>query len=76
MIARARLHICGGRAGIHATPQRNFDVAERIGLDGKRWCERAGSPSVDNNAIADGFQIYLHSFVLTAEANGRSSSRA
>jgi hypothetical protein len=28
---------------------------------------RAGSPArIDNNAIADGFQIYLHSFVVTS----------
>ena len=24
---------------------------------------------IDNNAIADGFQIYLHTFVLTAEGD-------
>src|SRR6516164_6865135 len=29
-------------------------------------CASAGLPRIDNNAIADGFQIYLHSFILTA----------
>jgi hypothetical protein len=30
------------------------------------WSAPAGSPRIDNNAIADGFQLYLHSFVVTA----------
>jgi hypothetical protein len=31
---------------------------------------------VDNNAIADGFQIYLHTFVLTADGSGRDPAGA
>jgi len=32
-----------------------------------RWCAPAASPRVDNNAVDDGFQIYLHSFVLARD---------
>ena len=63
------LHICGGR-GRHSrnTPVELRSVAERTGLDGEALVRTSRlTARVDNNAIADGFQIYLHSFVLTAE---------
>jgi hypothetical protein len=50
--------------------------ARRVALDSRshkastatRWSGRAASRrEFDNNAIADGFQIYLHTFVLTAD---------
>ena len=44
------------------------DLADRTGLDGDALVRTSRlTARIDNNAIADGFQIYLHSFVLTAD---------
>jgi hypothetical protein len=62
------LYICGGR-GRHSrrTPDELRDLADRLGLDGTDLVRTSRlTARVDNNAIADGFQIYLHTFVLTA----------
>jgi hypothetical protein len=62
------LHICGGR-GRHSrrTPDELRDLADRLGLDGADLVRTSRlTARVDNNAIADGFQIYLHTFVVTA----------
>lgn len=61
------LYICGGR-GRHSrnTPDELRLVADRTGLDGDSLVRASRlAAKVDNNAIADGFQIYLHGFVLT-----------
>ena len=43
-------------------------IAERCGFDGEALVRTSRlTARVDNNAIADGFQIYLHSFVVTAK---------
>src|SRR5678816_606663 len=62
------IHVCGGR-GRHSrnTPQELRQVSERYGFDGDALAQTSRlTARVDNNAIADGFQIYLHSFVITA----------
>ena len=62
------LYICGGR-GRYArlTPHELRLIAERRGFDGEALIRNSRlAARVDNNAIADGFQIYLHSFVLTS----------
>jgi hypothetical protein len=62
------LYICGGR-GRHSrnTPDELRAVAERRGLDGEALVRTSRlTARVDNNAIADGFQIYLHTFVVSA----------
>jgi hypothetical protein len=42
-------------------------VADRHSLDGEALVRASRlTAKIDNNAIADGFQIYLHTFVLTA----------
>jgi hypothetical protein len=61
------IYICGGR-GRHSrrTPDDLRAVAERTGLDGAALVRTSRlTARIDNNAIADGFQIYLHSFVVT-----------
>ena len=63
------IFICGGR-GRHSrnTPHELRALADRNGLDGDSLVRVSRlTARVDNNAIADGFQIYLHSFVLTAD---------
>jgi uncharacterized protein len=62
------LYICGGR-GRHSrrTPDELRDIASRTGLDGDDLARTSRlTAKIDNNAIADGFQLYLHNFVLTS----------
>lgn len=62
------LHICGGR-GRHSrkTPEELRAVADFRGLDGDALARSSRlTAKIDNNAIADGFQLYLHSFVVSA----------
>jgi uncharacterized protein len=62
------LYICGGR-GRHSrnTPDELRVVAERRGLNGDELVRTSRlTARVDNNAIGDGFQIYLHTFVVSA----------
>src|SRR6202044_3083264 len=48
------------------TPDELRAVAEKTGLDGDALARTSRlTARIDNNAIADGFQIYLHAFVLT-----------
>ncbi len=63
--------VCGGR-GRHSlrTPGELRGIADRIGLDGDGLVRTSRlTARVDNNAVADGFQIYLHTFVLTADGD-------
>ncbi|MDX6443193.1 MAG: uncharacterized protein QOH71_267 [Blastocatellia bacterium] len=62
------IYVCGGR-GRHSrnTPRELLQIAERRSFDGPALVRTSRlTARVDNNAIADGFQIYLHSFVLAA----------
>jgi len=62
------IYICGGR-GKHSrkTPDELRAVAEKTGLNGDELVRTSRlTARIDNNAIVDGFQIYLHAFVLTA----------
>lgn len=62
------VYICGGR-GRHSrnTPAELRAVADKTGLDGESLVRSSRlTARVDNNAIADGFQIYLHGFILTS----------
>ena len=70
-------YICGGRGEqSRRTPDELRRVADRTSLDGDALVRTSRlTARIDNNAIADGFQIYLHSFVVTATVSGRSSSR-
>jgi hypothetical protein len=63
------IYVCGGR-GKHSrnTPQELRAIADRRGFDGEALVRASRlTARIDNNAIADGFQIYLHSFVITSE---------
>lgn len=63
------IYVCGGRGRFsRATPQELRSVAGRRGFDGEALVRTSRlTARVDNNALADGFQIYLHNFVVTAE---------
>jgi uncharacterized protein len=62
------IYVCGGR-GKHSrkTPDELRAIAGKTGLDGEALVRASRlTARVDNNAIADGFQIYLHGFILTS----------
>ena len=63
------IYICGGRGKQSLrTPQELRDIADRVGVDGDTLVRTSRlTARIDNNAVADGFQIYLHSFVVTTE---------
>jgi hypothetical protein len=63
------IHVCGGR-GRHSrdTPNELRALAGRSGIDGETLVETSRlTARIDNNAIADGFQIYLHNFIVSAD---------
>jgi hypothetical protein len=63
------LYVCGGR-GRHSrnTPAELQRIAEATGLDGHALVRASRlTARIDNNAVDDGFQIYLHAFVLSAD---------
>jgi len=63
------IYICGGRGRFSRnTPQELRSIAERRGFDGEALVRNSRlTARIDNNAIADGFQIYLHSFIVTSD---------
>jgi len=62
------LYICGGRGRFSRnTPCELRSIADRRGFDGEELVRTSRlTARIDNNAIQDGFQIYLHSFVLSS----------
>src|SRR5512140_1746922 len=63
------IYVCGGRGKqSRKTPDELRAVAERTGADGEMLVRTSRlTARVDNNAIADGFKIYLHGFIVTRE---------
>ncbi|MBS1873263.1 MAG: DUF763 domain-containing protein [Acidobacteria bacterium] len=63
------VYVCGGR-GRHSrhTPDELRAIADAQSLDGDELVRSSRlTAKIDNNAIADGFQIYLHGFIVTAQ---------
>jgi hypothetical protein len=63
------IYICGGR-GKHSlkTPEELLKVADRTGLPGQALVHSSRlTAKVDNTAIQDGFQLYLHNFIVTRD---------
>src|SRR3569833_618365 len=63
------LHVCGGR-GKHSrrTPEELIQVGERTGLDAVPLVRASRLiAKVDSAAVQDGFDLYLHSFIVTDE---------
>ncbi len=66
--AELGLYICGGK-GKHSkeTPNELRIIADKTGLPGDQLIYSSKmTAKVDNTAIQDGFQLYLHSFILSA----------
>jgi hypothetical protein len=62
------LYVCGGRGRFSRnTPNELRSLAEQRGFDADALVRTSRlTARIDNNAIGDGFQIYLHSFVVTS----------
>jgi hypothetical protein len=62
------IYVCGGRGKqSRRTPDELRSVSDKRGLKGDDLIRTSRlTAKIDNNAIADGFQIYLHSFVVSA----------
>jgi hypothetical protein len=67
--AELGIHVCGGRGrAARDTPRELFGVAAARGFDGNALVRASRlTARIDNNALADGFHIYLHSFVVAAD---------
>lgn len=63
--------ICGGR-GKHSrnTPNELLRISDQKGLNGNDLVDASKLiAKIDNSAVQDGFQIYLHSFILTDDGD-------
>jgi hypothetical protein len=61
------IHICGGR-GKHSrhTPQELVAIGDRLGVDGNALAKASRLVAkVDSAAVQDGFDLYLHAFIVT-----------
>jgi uncharacterized protein len=61
------LHVCGGR-GKHSrqTPHELVSIGDRVGIDGEGLARASRLVAkVDSAAVQDGYQLYLHTFVVT-----------
>jgi uncharacterized protein len=65
------LYVCGGRGKqSRKTPAELMEVGDATGMDGSALARTSRlTAKIDNNAIGDGFQLYLHSFVVSAEGD-------
>jgi uncharacterized protein len=67
--AELGIYVCGGR-GRHSrnTPSELIAVAERTGQDGQALARTSRLVAkVDSAAVQDGFQLYLHGFIVTSD---------
>jgi len=65
------IYICGGK-GKHSreTPNELLRIADKTGLNGTELVRASKlSAKVDNTAVQDGFQLYLHSFILSSDGD-------
>lgn len=61
------IHVCGGR-GRHsrATPTELAAIGDRVGIDGAALARTSRLVAkVDSAAVQDGFDLYLHGFIVT-----------
>jgi len=65
------IHVCGGR-GRHSrqTPHELVAVGDRTGLDGAALAQASRLVAkVDSAAVQDGFDLYLHGFIVTNDGH-------
>jgi uncharacterized protein len=61
------IHVCGGRGRFsRQTPQELTAIGERVGFDGAALATASRLVAkVDSAAVQDGFDLYLHGFIVT-----------
>jgi uncharacterized protein len=65
------IHVCGGR-GQHSrqTPHELVAIGDRVGFDGSALANASRLVAkVDSAAVQDGFQLYLHGFVVSDDGH-------
>ncbi|CCV05685.1 conserved hypothetical protein [Mesorhizobium metallidurans STM 2683] len=65
------IHVCGGR-GAHSrkTPHELAAIGERVGFDGTELATASRLVAkVDSAAVQDGFDLYLHGFIVTNDGS-------
>jgi hypothetical protein len=65
------VHVCGGR-GKHSrkTPAELTALSDRLGLDGPGLVKASRlTAKVDSAAVQDGFDLYLHGFIVTDDGH-------
>jgi uncharacterized protein len=65
------IHVCGGR-GAHSrrTPHELRDIGARVGFDGAALGTASRLVAkVDSAAVQDGFDLYLHGFIVTDDGH-------
>jgi hypothetical protein len=63
------VHVCGGR-GRHSrkTPDELVAIGQRVGFDGSALANLSRLVAkVDSAAVQDGFDLYLHGFIVTGD---------
>jgi uncharacterized protein len=65
------IHVCGGRGGhSRQTPHELVAIGDRIGLDGAALARASRLVAkVDSAAVQDGFDLYLHGFIVTDDGH-------
>ena len=65
------IYICGGKGKYsRETPAELVRIAEKTGMNGDLLVRSSKlSAKVDNTAIQDGYQLYLHSFVVSSDGD-------
>jgi hypothetical protein len=65
------IHVCGGR-GNHSrkTPHELVSIGDRVGFDGSALATASRLVAkVDSAAVQDGFDLYLHGFIVTDDGH-------
>jgi hypothetical protein len=65
------IHVCGGRGRYsRQTPHELVDIGDRVGFDGAALAKASRLVAkVDSAAVQDGFQLYLHGFIVTDDGH-------
>ena len=71
LVSELGIHVCGGR-GKHSrhTPQELVAIGDRVGVDGTALAKASRLVAkVDSACVQDGFDLYLHGFIVTNDGN-------
>jgi hypothetical protein len=65
------VHVCGGRGRYSRnTPHELVEIGDRVGFDGAALATANRLVAkVDSAAVQDGFQLYLHGFIVTDDGH-------